>query len=108
MRYVKKTVSIVMVICVCLSLLSAVCSAVEERSARTITCQSNNVRFRRSIDDLSDESEIIGHLMKGDQFHTSTAEGAKFYYGTPGSATAIYKKFGAVNGYVASGAFNLY
>lgn len=108
MRYVKRLIPIVLVICVCLSLLSAFCCAAEERSARTLTCQSNNVRFRRSIDDLSDESEIIGHLMKGDQFHTSTAEAARFYYGTPGSATAIYKQFGSVNGYVASGAFNQY
>ena len=45
-------------------------------------------------------SEVIGNLVRGDEFKTSSDPYATWYYGLPGPNTAYYKEFGYTFGYV--------
>lgn len=61
----------------------------------SVTTSAANVRREASID-----AEVIGNLVRGDEFKTSSDPYATWYYGLPGPNTAYYKEFGYTFGYV--------
>lgn len=60
-----------------------------------VTSSAANVRRQPSTN-----AEIIGNLMRGDLFKTSSDPYAEWYYGLPGPETAYYQEFGFTFGYV--------
>ena len=60
-----------------------------------VTTSAANVRREPSTD-----AEVIGNLMRGDEFKTSSDPYATWYYGLPGLETEYHKVFGFTFGYV--------
>lgn len=107
MKKVKTIVSTCLILCLCLSMMTLLCSAAEsnadEINATTVyTCQANNTPFYRTKG-----GDSLGSLNAGDKMNVLSQDGV-WYYGTAGTQTDLYAKIGNLKGYANSGAFNIY
>lgn len=110
MKTRKSIISLLLILCFCLSSLAMFASAADtpanqNRAIRIVTCQVSAANFRRTP---SPDGEIIGNLMRGEDFHTSSAGTDTWYYGTPGPTTALAAQFPGVKGYIKATAFSEY
>lgn len=67
------------------------------RTTYILEVKSSAANVRRSA---STSAEVIGNLVRGDEFKTSSDPYDTWYYGLPGPDTAYYKEFGYTFGYV--------
>ncbi len=112
MKNRKSIISLLLVLCICLSSLAMFASAADtaiepKATTRIVTCQVSAANFRRSPD-ASNPQNIIGNLMRGEDFHTSSESTATWYYGIPGPTTDLAAEFPGVKGYIKATAFSIY
>lgn len=113
MKNRKSIISLLLVLCICLSSMAMFASAADVgakqvNAIRVVTCQATAANFR-SAPDESDPENIIGNLMRGEDFHTASSPYDTWFFGTPGPETALYAMFGpSVKGHIKATAFNRY
>ncbi len=111
MKKLKSLIALCLIVCICLSSMVMFASAVDTSAApnatiRVVTCQISAAYLRRTG---SLNGDIIGQLMQGEEFHTASAAGETWYFGTPGPNTYLVAEFGpSVKGYIKATAFQLY
>lgn len=109
MKNRKSIISLLLVLCICLSSLAMFASAADTEIGpkaliRVVTCQVSAAYFCQT----GNENGIIGQLMRGEEFHTSSESTATWYYGIPGPTTALAAQFPGVKGYIKATAFSKY
>lgn len=97
----RKTMRLASLLLVCvllcgmLATFASAAGALRATYVLNVTTSAANVRREASTD-----AEVIGNLVRGDEFKTSSNPYATWYYGLPGPETEYYKVFGFKFGYV--------
>jgi uncharacterized protein YgiM (DUF1202 family) len=97
----RKTMRLASLLLVCvllcgmLATFASAAGALRATYVLNVTTSAANVRREASTD-----AEVIGNLVRGDEFKTSSNPYATWYYGLPGPETEYYKVFGFTFGYV--------
>lgn len=112
MKKKRSIVALCLVACLCLTFMVMLCSASEATvqpaagSVRVYYCQISAANLHKS---KSTTSEVIGLLMRGEDFHSATNPLETWYFGFPGPNTYLAQEFGPdITGYINSMAFNVY
>jgi len=101
----KRLIAMLLLVCMLAAYLAvgAMAAGIMPRYVRPVICISGGTNFRKSP---STDSISHGHFSYGDQMMTGTDPGVEWFYGYPGTQTALYQQFGLLWGYSVSRAFS--
>lgn len=93
----RKTMRLASLLLVCVLVCGMLASFASAAETYILTVKTSAANVRR---EPNTRAEVIGNLMRGDEFKTSSEPTAAWYYGLPGPNTAYFQEFGYTFGYV--------